>query len=129
MDISMIRIGIREMLINAIEHGNLEISNEEKTKFLQNGSYPQILKERLENPILKNRKVIVESKITKKEVIFKIIDEGNGFDVLEYLNKKNLATLDSLHGRGILITKNAFDKILYNKKGNCVIMIKQVKKK
>lgn len=128
MDISMIRIGIREMLINAMEHGNLEISNEEKTKFLQNGSYPQILKERLENPILKNRKVIVESKITKKEVIFKIIDEGNGFDVLEYLNKKNLATLDSLHGRGILITKNAFDKILYNKKGNCVIMIKQVKK-
>lgn len=126
INISMIRVGIREILINAIEHGNLEITNEEKTKFLQEGIYQDIIKERLNNPKYKNRKVSVEYKFTENEIIYKIADEGNGFDVQKYLNRKDIHLSDSMHGRGIFIAKNAFDKILYNKKGNSTILIKRI---
>lgn len=126
INISMIRVGIREILINAIEHGNLEISNEEKTKFLREGIYQDIIKERLNDPKYKNRKVSVEYKFTESEIIYKITDEGNGFDVYKYLNKKDIHLSDSMHGRGIFIAKNAFDRILYNKKGNSVILVKKI---
>ncbi len=127
MELSLIRIGLREILINAIEHGNLGITNEEKTKYLTKGIYDVILKQKLENPEIKNKKIIVEYKLTKEEVFFKVTDEGNGFDVTR-ITKKEIDE-SSLHGRGIFITKNAFNKVIYNKKGNSVILIKKISNK
>ncbi|GIX41824.1 MAG: hypothetical protein KatS3mg129_1557 [Leptospiraceae bacterium] len=129
MELSMVRIGLREMLINAIEHGNLEITNQEKTQFLNQGIYNEILKERLKNPYYANKKVIVEYKFTQNEIIYKITDEGKGFDVEKYLNDKNIHLSESLHGRGIFITKNAFDIVQYNKKGNVVVLVKKLNTK
>ncbi len=126
MELSMIRIGLREMLINAIEHGNLEISNEDKTRYLEQGVYHIVLKDRLSNPYYANKKVTVEQKFTLKEVIYKISDEGNGFDVKKYYNQENPNLSSSIHGRGIFITKNAFDTVKYNKKGNVVVLIKKI---
>ncbi|MFN3603826.1 MAG: ATP-binding protein [Leptonema sp. (in: bacteria)] len=127
MDISMIRIGLREILINAIEHGNLEINHEEKTRLLHQGIYSEVLKERLTNPLYNHRKVTIEYKFTKSEVIYKITDQGKGFDATKYMNQKDVHLSGSLHGRGIFITKNAFDKVMYNKKGNCAVLIKYLK--
>lgn len=127
MQLSMIRIALREILINAIEHGNLEITSEEKTNYLLQGNYDQFLKERLKNPAYCNKKIIIEYKLIDNAVLYKITDEGKGFDVEKYLSKKEV-NLDSFHGRGIFITKNAFDKVYYNKKGNSVVLIKNFQK-
>ncbi|GIX41241.1 MAG: hypothetical protein KatS3mg129_0974 [Leptospiraceae bacterium] len=127
MELSLIRIALREILINAIEHGNLGISNEEKTNYLLQGNYDQILKEKLNDPEIQKKKIRIEYKLTTTAIFYKITDEGEGFDVEKYLNKKNVEN-ESLHGRGIYITKNAFDKIYYNKKGNSVLLIKYINK-
>jgi anti-sigma regulatory factor (Ser/Thr protein kinase)/PAS domain-containing protein len=126
MELSVVRVGLREILINAIEHGNLEITNEEKTTYLEQGNYHEILKERLNNPNYANRKIIVEYKFTLDKLYYKITDEGKGFDVEKYLKNKNAHLSDSIHGRGIFIAKNAFDVIQYNKKGNMVVLIKKI---
>ncbi|MCS7204840.1 MAG: ATP-binding protein [Leptospiraceae bacterium] len=127
LELSMIRVGLREILINAIEHGNLEITYEDKKKYLEKGNYHEYLRNKLRDPHYQNKKVIVEYRFTPKEVAYKITDEGNGFDVKKYLEKKNIH-LDSLHGRGIFIAKNAFDRIVYNSKGNSVTLIKKISK-
>lgn len=125
--ISLIRIALREILINAIEHGNYEISNEEKTKYLKEGIYEKIIHEKINNPFYYNKSVIIEYKFTSKEIIYKITDEGKGFDTKKFTENYYLDS-DSLHGRGIFITKNAFDKIQYNTIGNSVILIKILSK-
>ena len=129
MELSMVRIGLREILINAIEHGNLGITHEQKTQYFKEGIYHNIIKQRLEDPFYSNKKIIVEYKFTLNEIIYKITDEGEGFDVDKYLKNDQIYLSESLHGRGIFITKNAFDVIQYNKKGNIVVLIKKIKLK
>ena len=125
-ELSIIRIGLREILINAMEHGNLGITNQEKTQYLLEGIYDKIIKERLKDPYYQNKKVVIEYKLTNHILIYRITDEGSGFDVEKFLNKE--VEFNSFHGRGIFITKNAFDKVIYNKKGNSVTLIKYIKK-
>ena len=45
-----LRVAVRELILNAIEHGNLAISYEEKTKALGNGSYLELFRKRREDP-------------------------------------------------------------------------------
>jgi anti-sigma regulatory factor (Ser/Thr protein kinase)/PAS domain-containing protein len=125
-ELSIIRIGLREILINAMEHGNLGITNQEKTQYLLEGIYDKIIKERLKDPYYQNKKVVIEYKLTNHILFYRITDEGSGFEVEKFLNKE--VEFNSFHGRGIFITKNAFDKVIYNKKGNSVTLIKYIKK-
>lgn len=121
--ISNIKFGIQEMLINAIEHGNLEISYEKKTRFLKKGIDINkiIRKYALKKEFIK-RKVTIKYYLTKDKVIYIIKDEGNGFDwrqIPDVINSNSLLE----HGRGIIMTKNYFDEFYYNEKGNQVTMI------
>ncbi len=124
-DIMLMRIGLREMIINAIEHGNLEVSYDEKTKALQNNTYFELLSERRKNPIFSERKVTIDSIIGPTKAIFRITDDGNGFDVNTYaqINNSSTETPDA-HGRGILMARQIFHQMRYNKKGNQVILVR-----
>jgi anti-sigma regulatory factor (Ser/Thr protein kinase) len=57
-----------------------------------------------------------------------VTDEGDGFDHRAFLgraaNDEYLAMLE--HGRGIIMTKNVFDSLIFNDKGNQVIMSKKI---
>jgi anti-sigma regulatory factor (Ser/Thr protein kinase) len=108
----LMRIGLREMIINAIEHGNLEISYDEKTKALQNNTYFELLSERRKDPKYYGRKVTIDSIISSTKAIFRITDDGNGFDVGEYVRNNNCAieTPDA-HGRGILMARQIFHQV------------------
>lgn len=123
-DLYNIKFGIQEMIINAIEHGNLEISYEEKTEFLkQEMDINKIIDNYSKKDKFKNRKVVIKYYLTKDRVTYIIKDQGNGFDwrkIPDSINETN-ALLE--HGRGIMMTKNYFDEFYYNKKGNQVTMI------
>jgi hypothetical protein len=56
-------IGIREMILNAVEHGNLNINFEEKTKAQAEDSYIEFLMERQKEPRYSQKKVTIESMI------------------------------------------------------------------
>jgi len=113
------------MITNAIEHGNLEITGNDKFHYTTNGNYIELLKSKLNNSTFHNRKVTIEMKVNNNHLRIIIEDEGKGFDtkiIKEYCKCKDTT---KLHGRGIMITKSYFDSIHYNKKGNKVTLTKK----
>jgi len=118
-------MGITEILVNAIEHGNLGISYEDKSKLQKEANWLEEIDRRLDQPQHINQFVEVELTRTETEIRIKVTDQGNGFDWQRY----QTGTHDPLssHGRGILLAKNlAFKQLEYTGKGNevtCVIAL------
>tara|TARA_Y100001937_G_scaffold128230_4_gene203389 strand:- start:96099 stop:98351 length:2253 start_codon:yes stop_codon:yes gene_type:complete len=122
----MIRIGLREILINAIEHGNLAISFEEKSRELSTGNYSDFIILRQSDPRYRDRRVTVDYNLDSNGVVYRIQDQGKGFDHHSMSGKLSVSPSEELplHGRGIMITRNAFDLVEYNEKGNEVRLLK-----
>jgi PAS domain-containing protein len=128
-EVSIMRIALREILINAIEHGNLGISFEEKTQAIADDNYFKLIEQRRADPLYGSRKVMIEYVIDRDKAAYKITDQGEGFDVEKH--NQRIAQAEEMllaHGRGILMTKNTFDEVTYNKKGNQVVLIKKFTK-
>ncbi|TYB33124.1 MAG: ATP-binding protein [Flexistipes sinusarabici] len=123
-EIQKIRIGLSEMLANAVEHGNLGISADEKFRHTEEGTYEDFLKSRIENLKYYECRVRLEIYMDKNTVEFTIEDEGRGFDVEKAEFQAKGDDLLKLHGRGIMLTKIYFDSVEYNKKGNKVVIRK-----
>ncbi|WP_417790598.1 response regulator [Terasakiella pusilla] len=114
-------LGVTELLLNAVEHGNLSISYSEKTDGLVRGYFHQLVQERQSDPALKSRKVRVEIDKKPERTQIQIQDEGSGFDWREYLEISPERIFDP-HGRGIVMSKAiSFDKLEFIGKGNIVI--------
>ncbi len=126
-DISLIRIALREMIINSIEHGNLDISFKEKTRLLEDGEYFEFLAEKQQNPSYGNRRVSIDYSLDENSATYTIRDEGNGFDHSKYTENEQPPEEAIQHGRGITLAKNIFDSISFNEKGNEVTLIKKFK--
>jgi len=124
--INLIRVALREMIINAIEHGNLNISFEEKSTAVMDGSYFDFINDRRKQPEYASRKVFIEYGVSPEKAFYRIIDEGKGFDFKKYLagdlEETNREMLG--HGRGIKMTMGVFDRIEYNGSGNEVYLEK-----
>ena len=131
VEIKMIHIALREIIINAIEHGNLDISFEEKTQALIEDRYFELIRERQFEPQNIDKKVTIEYSVSKEKVMYIVSDEGQGFNFDNYMDGSADNPNESFltHGRGIMMTKNAFDEIIYSKKGNHVMLIKNFKEK
>lgn len=123
---SAIKLGLREIIINAIEHGNLNISFEEKSQATSNGNYLEFVLSRQKDPQYKDKKVTIEFLLNCNKVMYKIEDEGNGFNYRDIIQKiQNTVDEDMLaHGRGLRMAFNIFDEVKFNKKGNQVLLIK-----
>ncbi|MCP4136328.1 MAG: PAS domain S-box protein [bacterium] len=126
-EVNLLRLGLREMVINAIEHGNLDISYNEKTELILRGEYLDFISERQNDPRYSERRVTIEYSIATDRVTYIISDEGKGFDYNKILNSE-LSDLNKAmfsHGRGILMARDIFDEIVYNVDGNRVVLVKR----
>ena len=113
--------GISELIVNAIEHGNLGISYSEKTKLNKNGTWLKEIEHRLALPEYKDRKVLIKYIKNKDDITLRIIDEGNGFNWQEYMEIAPERATHS-HGRGIALSKMmCFDSLEYIGCGNEVL--------
>jgi len=125
-DLFAIRLCVYEMLVNAVEHGNLEIDFSLKNELLNsNVNYLEFVQKRSKEPKYKNRKVMFKYEYSPEKLKFVIEDQGNGFESAKY-KKKMQGPIDSLHGRGIIISKVHMDEIKYNDKGNRVTLVKKI---
>ena len=114
-----LQMTLMELLTNAVEHGNLDISYEEKTQWLMNGGdIMELLKKKAEDPKYKDRKIRISYAIHEKASAFRIEDDGDGFDWKAMLEKKSRES--ETHGRGISISRQYVKKLAYNEKGNQV---------
>jgi len=124
--LKLLRISLREIIINAIEHGNLEISFEDKSNAMMEDNYFETVRSRQMKPDLVRRKVLIDYSVNSERVCYTVTDEGSGFDHREFLEKNDdiINTMLLSHGRGLSMTVNTFDEVIFNEKGNSVNLIK-----
>lgn len=101
-------VPIRELLVNAVEHGNLGITYDEKGRFLQEGSLLDEYRQRLSHPVYRHRLVEVTLHRTSEARSITIKDEGDGFDFEKY-RTIDPARLFDVHGRGVVIASATLD--------------------
>lgn len=123
-------LGLTEIMINAIEHGNLGIGHKEKTALLSSGDLAKEISRRLKLPENINKKVRVSFERKIDEITIYITDEGKGFNWSEFLVLSPERATEP-NGRGIVMAKMmSFDDLHYNEQGNqavCKINIAQKK--
>lgn len=113
-------IGLTELMINAVEHGNLGITYEEKSQLTLGNEWENEVVKRLTLPEYKDKYIEVEFVRTKKEIKFVITDQGSGFDWKQYMCISPDRVFDT-HGRGIAMANLiSFDQIEYLGSGNKV---------
>ena len=121
-----VRLGLHEMLTNAVEHGNLGISYEEKRRALEaREGLQKLIDRRLTDPGLAGRSVTVGFKMDAAACEWTITDEGSGFDWKALPDPTSGPTLFEAHGRGIFLARFQFDTIEYQGSGNTVRLVKE----
>jgi len=119
-----LQLALIELIVNAIEHGSCGITYEEKTKALEGGlTSVDLIAEKCKDPIINAKKVYFGWDIKPDKSTFLIRDQGNGFDVKEYIKKVKTQSDYSLHGRGIKMAAKLFKELKFNNKGNQVALI------
>lgn len=128
-EILNIDLSLVEMLTNSIEHGNLEISDEEKVALITKGSdeYIQEITKRSKIKPYSDRIVTISTSIDRDKVKYMIRDEGKGFDYKTILDKLSKKDVLRINGRGIIMTISAMDEVIYEEKGNVVTLVKYFK--
>lgn len=122
-DVDGIRASLHEMVLNSIEHGNLEITYEEKSQLMETPhGWWQEVETRAEQEKFRDRRVMVEMENNRRALIFTITDQGRGFDYRSLPDPTEMG--HALHGRGILIARVHMDEMRYNQKGNQVTLTK-----
>ncbi|HJW96492.1 MAG TPA: response regulator [Thermoanaerobaculia bacterium] len=114
-------IGLTEILVNAVEHGNLGITYEEKSQLNAEGQWESEVTRRLSLPENAAKRVEVQMTRNDGTVRFIIRDEGLGFDWKRFIEIDPQRAFDN-HGRGIVIARTlSFDSLEYRGCGNEVV--------
>lgn len=119
-------IGLNELMLNAIEHGNLGISYEEKKFLLKNGTLDDEIERRLANTPDKYATLHLE--IHPDKIAVMIEDMGDGFHWNDFLEISPRRVADP-NGRGIALAKMiSFEDIEFLGSGNqvrCTVHLKE----
>lgn len=112
--------GLLELFLNAVEHGNLGITYDEKSRFLEEGTLDDEIARRLTDPAYADRHAVATFIRHGHDLHLSVIDEGAGFDWRPFLQLDPHRAFDS-HGRGIATAKMmSFDSLEYHGAGNHV---------
>ncbi len=119
--------GISEILINGVEHGNLGISYDEKTRLMDENKWREEVTRRLDLPEFKDKKVTVIFEKKENTYYLQVTDQGKGFNWKSFL-EFDPSRASHNHGRGIAMANMiAFDRLVYNDQGNQVTAVMEVK--
>lgn len=126
LPLAEIKLALYETLANAIEHGNLGISYEMKTRAMSDpGGMDRLVKERLADPAYASRRVHVHVEYLADRVVYRVRDEGAGFDPGQ-LTQRPLGDTSALHGRGLALVRHYMDEVGWNEAGNEIRMVRRV---
>ena len=115
-----VALGLNELLVNAVEHGNLGITYAEKKRLRQNDGWNEEVIKRLGMPEYRNRVARVRVTRTASELVFTVEDQGSGFDCRTYLEFDPDRAYDP-NGRGIAMARQvSFCRLDYLGRGNVV---------
>ncbi|MRD74061.1 response regulator [Rhodocyclus tenuis] len=114
-------LGLTELLINSIEHGNLGISYEEKRMLKEVDRWRDEVDRRAALPENLDKRVRVRLHRDSNRLLIRVSDDGPGFDWRHYLDFDPRRAFDP-NGRGIAMARLAsFDGLEYEGDGRVAI--------
>jgi len=113
-------VALREALLNAMDHGNLELDSALREQ--DDHSYHNLQRERRTQKPYADRRVFVTSRETRDNAVFVIRDEGPGFDVSKLPDPTDPANLEKRSGRGLLLIRAFMSDVRHNDRGNEVTL-------
>jgi anti-sigma regulatory factor (Ser/Thr protein kinase) len=115
------RLGLSELLLNAIEYGNLGLTGRDKCRLRANGTWDAEVARRLALPDYAQRRVVVEVSRSGEALEVSITDQGDGFDWRPWLDI-DAARVHQPHGRGIALARRlCFQSLHYTGNGSRVL--------
>jgi anti-sigma regulatory factor (Ser/Thr protein kinase) len=116
-----LRAALQELVMNAVEHGCLELRDHDKLEALAKDQYDELIRRRRQNARFRDRRVTIRAIYDQGQQVltYQIADEGKGFN-----GKARVQSgFDGCHpgdasGRGIFLVHSFFSDIAYNDKGN-----------
>jgi CheY-like chemotaxis protein/anti-sigma regulatory factor (Ser/Thr protein kinase) len=114
-------MGLIELMLNAVEHGNLGITYDEKTLLIAEERLHEEVDRRLSLPEYARKTASLQFKRADNNLVFTIKDEGKGFDWTQFMEMKIERMMDN-HGRGIAMSRSiSFNLLEYLGDGNCAV--------
>ena len=118
-----ISIALEEALRNAMFHGNLELTSQQREG--DPVEYQRLVEERSRSEPYTSRILHVMVEITPQMGRFVIRDQGPGFDPSSLPDPTAPENLEKVSGRGLLLMRTFMDEVHFNEVGNEVILIKR----
>jgi len=114
-------LGISELLVNGVEHGNLGLSYAEKSHHKREDTWHKEINRRAALPENRGKRVRLHFKRDAQTVSLRIVDEGAGFDWQRFLEMDPARAFDP-NGRGIALARMlSFSSITYEGCGNIAV--------
>ncbi len=119
-----IAMALDESLLNAIVHGNLEVSSD--LREIDDGEpYVALIQKRKQEEPYRSRRVMVSLQATTTQASITIRDDGPGFDTSCLRDPTEPDNLELCGGRGLLLINSFMDEVIHNEAGNEITMIKR----
>jgi anti-sigma regulatory factor (Ser/Thr protein kinase) len=118
-------IALEEALLNAIFHGNLQLSSDLRQEGEE--AYYRLAEERRGIAPFRDRQVFCTTQLSRAEVRVTIRDEGPGFNPSALPDPTDPANLGRIGGRGLLLIRTFMDSVTHNQAGNEVTLVKRSK--
>lgn len=113
--------GLSDLMVNAVEHGNLGVTYQEKSLLKWEGDWEAEIRRRLALPQFCERFATVRIDRNADSVVFTITDQGDGFEWQKFLSFDPDRAFDP-NGRGIAMAKMmSFSALDYEGRGNIVV--------
>jgi CheY-like chemotaxis protein/anti-sigma regulatory factor (Ser/Thr protein kinase) len=118
-----VTIALREALLNAMEHGNLELDASLRER--DPAAYERLADERRRQKPYAGRRVHVHSRETPQEATWVIRDEGPGFDTSHLPDAVSSANLEDRSGRGLRLIRTFMNELRFNDRGNEITLVRR----
>ena len=129
-DCLRIRLAVQEAIVNALEHGNLELRSEWKDEIGDDGfdRFSIERKARLMDPAYCERRIRINASYNAVTLSITIADEGKGFLNEPFGNGKRSPSSVRCSGRGLALMSSAVDELNFDRNGAEVTLVKKITK-
>jgi DNA-binding response OmpR family regulator len=122
-NLDVIAMAYHEALVNALEHGNLDMDSSLKGDFITgHDAYAALLQTRLQDPAYGARRIDVLVMTTPECYEVSIVDDGPGFDIRKVAQMSD-DSLAKQCGRGLAMISMVMDDVTHNAKGNQITLV------
>lgn len=118
-----VSVALREAIVNAMLHGNLELASSLKEE--DPDAHDKLASERRAQDPYKGRKVRVTVTETNDAVSYMVSDDGAGFDLTSVRDPLDLENLERTSGRGLFLIRTFMDEVKHTNGGKTITMVKR----